>query len=364
MIGSEGIKLSVAIIGAGLSGLTCAIVLKRNGIYPTVFEKKNHIGEVLDLPAIQLRMFQSKLKDPLNDLRDKYDINLNRHYELKEIISVTPSNSYTARGKLGYIFLRGREEGYLTMQLKNAAALSCNFSTLADPNDIKKDFDHVVVATGNLDVPMKMNLVTTHFDSYVRIANILGDFSVNTIKVWFNTRYAKHGYAYLVPISSKEARLVLIVDNIKPKELDYYWEEFISYEKISYPIVETKDIRHLIGLVSPVQVGNLYFIGNAGGFIDSLLGFGSVKSMFSGAVAANCIINGLDYNKKMQPLIKDICMKYEFRKVYNTFDNAAIDRFVAIEHLPLVRQFIFNNPLLRVRQGAFLAKAYNSLIKK
>ncbi len=37
--------LKVAIIGAGTSGLSCAIELERHGIYPEIFERNSFIGE-------------------------------------------------------------------------------------------------------------------------------------------------------------------------------------------------------------------------------------------------------------------------------------------------------------------------------
>lgn len=355
--------MKVAIIGAGLSGLACAYELKRNGIIPTIFEKKNYIGEVLDLPAINLRMFDVSMKDILKVLREEYRLTLTPHYDLNEIIMVSPSKTHTVKGNMGSIFLRGREPGYLTIQLEQAVNLPYTFNTLANVNEIKNDYDHIVVANGTLEVPLQMKLATVHFDAYVRIATVLGDFNTKSVKVWMNTVYAKHGYAYLVPVSAKDARLVLIVDNIKPDQLDYYWNEFLSTENITYTIIETKDIRHIVGGVFPVQYDNVFLAGNAGGCIDSLLGFGTLKSILSGVMAAKCMINGLDYNKSMKSITKDVKAKYEFRKVFNTFDNQDMDTFTSIENLPVVKQFIFNNPLLRATQGTLLAKAYNSLIK-
>jgi len=354
--------MKVAIVGAGLSGLACAHELKRHGIIPTIFEKKGYVGEILELPAISLDIFNAVVRDPLKYLEDEFKLKLYAHYELNEIVMVSPTKTHTVKGKMGSIILRGREKGYITIQLKEAVNLPYTLNTLAKLEEIKNDFDHIFIGAGTMDIPLQMNLAKVCFDGYVRIANILGDFKTNSVKVWMNTKYAKHGYAYQVPVNNKSACLVLIVDNIQENELDYYWNEFITTEKIAYDIIETKDLRHTVGFVSPIQVDNLYFMGNAGGFLDSMLGFGSEAAMISGVTAANCMVKGLDYNKAMEKFTKDIQSKYEFRKVFNTFDNDAMDLFCSVENLPVIKQFMFNNPLLKATYGTFFAKIYNSVV--
>lgn len=219
------------------------------------------------------------------------------------------------------------------------------------------------IGTGTMEIPMQMNLATIQFDAQVRIATVLGNFKTNSIEIWMNTKYAKHGYAYMVANYHNSASLVLIVDSIKENELDHYWNEFLTTEKITYDITETKDLRHIVGAVNPVHVDNLYFMGNTGGFIDSLLGFGSMYAIISGATAANCMVNGLDYNVAMKKFSKDILAKYEFRKAFNTFDNDAMDLFCSVETLSLIKQLIFNNPLLKATYGTMFAKAYNGAVK-
>lgn len=69
--------MNVAIIGAGISGLSCAIELRRNGIPTTIFEIKNYIGEGTDLGVCRLRLFDSFFSNPMEYLSKYYNIHLN-----------------------------------------------------------------------------------------------------------------------------------------------------------------------------------------------------------------------------------------------------------------------------------------------
>lgn len=65
--------MRVAIIGAGLSGLSCANRLKKYGITPIVFEKKSRVGGALCSACINLRFFSNSVVDPFVYLKNKYD---------------------------------------------------------------------------------------------------------------------------------------------------------------------------------------------------------------------------------------------------------------------------------------------------
>lgn len=68
--------MRIAIVGAGLAGLGCAIECERLGVIPHVYERDYSVGwkwpSVMGLPDI----FTNNVDDPLKDLREKYNISV------------------------------------------------------------------------------------------------------------------------------------------------------------------------------------------------------------------------------------------------------------------------------------------------
>ena len=59
-------------MGAGLAGLSCSYEIEKNGIIPTVFEKKRRIGEDVDFNISTLKLFDRMYEDPIKYVKDKY----------------------------------------------------------------------------------------------------------------------------------------------------------------------------------------------------------------------------------------------------------------------------------------------------
>lgn len=354
--------MKVAIIGAGISGLACAHELIRNGITPTVFEKKSYIGEVLDLPVIIMDMFNIPVSKPFEYLKRKFELDIKPHYTLNEIIMHSPSKSLTVKSNYGYILKKGQYIDSLESQIMQSTNIPINFNSFIDIRDIKNDFEHIVVATGTPNIAKDLDLFTSTFDAYVRIATILGEFNVNSVPVWVNTAFAKNSYAYIVPNSEKDARLVLIVNNIYPIELDYYWNKFLTITNGNYNIRGHIDIRHHAGLVKPVQYDNIMFCGNAGGFLDDILGFGTVKALLSGVMAAKAIVKNRNYKRMCKKLTKDIYDLHKFRKVLDTLENKDFDMILSILGTPGIKQYIYENPSFKAVQGVIPARILNLIM--
>jgi len=353
--------LRVAIVGAGIAGLSCAYELKKQGITTDIFDRKDYLEQSVDFNTCTLKLFDRSHLDPIKYLRKKYGLKLDPAYPLTEIIMNAPSKRTVVRGKLGYIFVRGDFDKSLENQVYTNSKVSITFQKHIEVEKIKKDYEYVVDASGNIKLARKLNVWTPTLNAFTRIAVVSGKFKTGSLTMWVNTEYCRNAFAFQIAHSSEKACLVLTVNDITHSELDYYWEKFLIDENIRYTIIKTSDVENNLGFAQPARVDNVFIIGRAGGFIDSVLGFGMINCIESGIYAARAIAKGFDYNKLIIPIMNNLKNKHEFRKILNTFGNQDYDKLVTLLGLPGVKHAIYNNPLAKITHATFLAKAYNKL---
>jgi len=68
--------MKVAIIGAGLSGLSAAFEFKKNGIIPVIFEKNSYLGQNFRSPLLTLNVFDRFHRGPSFYLKQKYGLDI------------------------------------------------------------------------------------------------------------------------------------------------------------------------------------------------------------------------------------------------------------------------------------------------
>lgn len=351
--------MRVAIVGAGLSGLSCALELEKSGISPSIFEMTSSIGDSLDYTIVSMKMYNQFNESSMKYLRKNFGIKIKPLRPLKRITMHGPNTKTISKGNLGYIFKKNTQKDSIENQIYKNLKSQIVFDSYIDPISLRNSFDYVVCASGNCLTAKKLNIFTPTFNSHIRIATILGDFNPYEMKIWFNKKYAKNGYCYILPYNKFKATLTLIVDNINQEELDYYWKKFLSKENIKYKILATRDHEFTMGFLETLQKDNFFFIGNSGGLVDNFLGFGSISAIESGFLAAKAICNNLDINKLLNTQTNHIKNMYELRKAINQFDNNDLDRLIAFLGLPIIKQFIYNNPLFKIKNIASIAKLYN-----
>lgn len=354
--------MKVAIVGAGLSGLSCAFELKKYGIKPTIFEKRSEVGDTLDYAVSTLRIFMKFNGSPRKYLKKNYGLNMVPLNTLKKIVMIGPSNRAILKGNLGYIFKKGLEPYSMENQIAKQVNLPIDFDSSISVDNIKNHFDYIVWATGIHTLSKKLNLWTTTFSTYARVATILGDFKTDSANMWLNREYARNGYGYLLPYGKKKACLSLIVNNIAAPELNYYWKKFWEREKFKWKVLETRDMEYVAGFAKPIKVDNIYFVGNTAGLTENIVGSGAMNAIESGIMAARSMVKNLDYNDLMADASEKVKKNHDVRKFLNTLDNKGFDRLIAFLDLPVIKQIIYNNPLYKTTHSSPIIKLYNKFI--
>lgn len=342
--------MKVAIIGAGLAGLTCALELEKYGIKPVIYEKNNYIGEMHPHTTAILDIIARKIINPEKDVIKFFENKLDKYITpLNPIYTIThysPNGESTINGHFGYFIKRGREKdsikNQLYSQLKKTKVIFNNFG---DYKKLSKEYDYVVIATGNLNFTKELGCTYSTLNAQVRGAIVLGNFDPNRLAMWINRDYCKNGYGYFTPFNNKRASLLLVVNDVNEKQIDYYWEKFLFNEGINFTIVEEFKLKHQAGYVYPSRVGNVYMVGNSRGGIEPFLGFGQMNSITAGTLVARAIVEGKDYDKLLKNIDTLIRDMVEFRKAFNKVGNTTYDFLVSATGLPIIKQLVYDTSL-------------------
>ncbi|MBM7856185.1 flavin-dependent dehydrogenase [Desulfohalotomaculum tongense] len=353
--------MKVVIIGAGLSGLCCAYELERHGIKPDVFEERSRSGELFPHVSAMMEMFIRPNRDPVKYLEREFHIKLKPLHEIKTIEMRMARVKRSVTGNLGYFFLRGQSENSVESQLSRMLKTKVHYNVHADYEQLSREYDYVIVCTGNSRTAKTLGVWDDLFYSLLRGVIVLGEFDTSKIIMWFNKKYNDTGYAYLTPFSSDMASLILIVRGIGPEELDDYWHLFWQNGNFNYKIVESFTLEHIAGLVYPHQLENILLAGNAGGFLEPFLGFGQISAIRSGVYAAQAVAQNKDYEKLLEPLKTDLSRSILLREYLNASGNRSISMVTRVITMPGIKQLVYNSGVDVLKYGTGLLKILDKL---
>lgn len=354
--------MKVAIIGAGLAGLYCAHELERLGVKPVIFEKNSFIGEEINHVAGVLSITHRPIPDIVKYLSKENYIDIHPSGTINVLEHIAPNKRTTIRGFYGYLFKYSKDADSLKNQIYGKLKKTKVYlSEIGDYEVLSKEFDYVVVANGNTSYAQELGLWQEWLRTYVRGAVILGDFDPTRLVMWINKEYCKNGYVYMTPFNKERASIVLITTDVNEKEIDRYWELFLYGENIKNPIVEEFTLSHTSGYVYPHVLGNLIFIGNAGGGVEPFLGFGHTNAAIMGAAAARTIALGWDFEKQIKSIMDRNVQMRAFRKSFNMLTNKSYNMVVTGLGLPVVKQLLYSTNINIAKYGALASKL---LIKK
>lgn len=347
--------MRVAIVGAGISGLACAHELERLGINPVIFERRFTVGDFHQHSGVILGIFTRPIRDLFRYIEDNYDITLFPLNNVNEITVYGPGRKIVARGEgLGYTFLKGQDENSIENQLRRLVKSKINFNIHADYRVLSKEYDYVVVASGNHLISSDIGIWRMTMHTFIKGAVILGNFNPQAMHMWFNTRFAGSGYGYMIPFDNKRATLGLVVPHISQSDIDEHWDFFLKTIKLDNPIVETFEQDLAVGHCTSHIIDNMYFVGNAAGLLNPLLCFGTITSLLSGIYAARAIVQKKGYEDMLKPLVNQIVDLTTFRNYIDKLDDRGFDKIIRLLSVPGVKQMFYNSNVDVWRLGARL----------
>ncbi|MDF2522463.1 MAG: Dehydrogenase (flavoprotein)-like protein [Clostridiales bacterium] len=341
--------MKIAIIGAGISGLACAMECEKLGVIPDVFERDYTVGwpwlSVNYWPNVIMR----NMGDPVEYIKKNYNIDVMPLNECKTIILKSQEKEVKVKGKMGYFIARGKgsesQENHLLSKLKKGTAL--HYNSLVDYKDLSHIYDYVVIATGRDSEARELNLWEDEGIMRVVGGIAVGSFQDDTSVLYLNSDYAGTGYARITPFSPTEAIVGLYDDMHDEFDTDRLFAKFLQYEKLdkleflykfTVPPFSTGRIKKFIE-------GNFLFVGRSAGLTERFLGVGGPEALMSGVLAARAMILNQDYEKLIEPLQKHVENISAFRKVIEKFENKDFDKLLSLLGTPGVKQTVYNTPL-------------------
>ena len=325
--------MEVAIMGAGISGLSCALTLEKFGITPTIFEKRNSVGDRFVNAEAMFSILNRPSKDWIPNIAQEYNINLIPICEIEKLVVHSKNELGTIVGKIGYTNVRGRQENSYENQLKKQIESNVNFNSIYEYEELCKNFEYVVLATGDGEYAYHLGNYRSDLTCTIKGATVQGEFVTNNPHVWFNYEILPKGYAWLIPFSEKEANLVIAYpdypDNIK-LDINDIWEKFycLACNNLDQDLKVTDSFevtRYVMGICGNPKIDNTYFVGNCFGAISPGLGFGQYTSILTGVYCAYDICGLENYEKLTKPLFENYNHSLVFRRLLENLTDDEID---------------------------------------
>ncbi|QAA33357.1 NAD(P)/FAD-dependent oxidoreductase [Clostridium manihotivorum] len=325
--------MDVAIIGAGLSGLSAALSLERYGVKPTVFEKEASVGYKFFNTEAMFSILNRPSKDCIEYIEKEVKVKLEPIDMIDKLTIFSKNSKGSIEGEIGYSNIRGRTEKSYEKQLESKLSAKILFNSTEDYAYICKNFEKVILATGDGEYASRLGNFKSDLTCTIKGAIANGAFSTNTAYVWFDYDLIPKGYGWIIPYSDKEANLVIAYpdypNNIK-LDLDYMWKSFCDVVQRtlnqSLRIDEAFEItRYMMGVSVRPKIDDTYFVGNCFGALLPGLGFGQFASILTGAYAAYDICNIGKYEELVKPLYETYNHSLVLRRYLESLDNEKLD---------------------------------------
>jgi flavin-dependent dehydrogenase len=360
--------MKIAIMGAGLSGLACAITLEKHGIEPAIFEKRSRAGDRFVNGEVLLSMLVHPVRDCIASLSDKYGVYLQPTAPIQKLAIHSQHETAVMEGPLGFINIRGRQEESFEAQLERQVQSKISFDSDLTYEDLVKEYTHVILATGDADHAKRNRNFREDLTVSISGATVEGRFDRFEVQTWLDYAIAPYGYGYLIPYSESEANVVVALPDqpgIEGREDDLLriWDAI--YEKVQGKLGQKLRVtdsfqirRYPMGICESARVGNTFYVGNNFGSMMPFLGFGQYNALLTGVYAAYDLCGLGSYEQLSEPLRKSYEHSLVLRRAMENVADEGLDRIVHLLSGRLGDKLFLANALNPLKLASYLLRPY------
>jgi flavin-dependent dehydrogenase len=303
----------VRIVGGGVSGLTAAIALARQGVGVEVFERRPASGATHAIRCDAVENWTTR--SDFNALLMSWAIDRSPFHPASSIEVRAfdgESHSLTHHPPLVYLVKRGGAPGSLEHALARQA-LDLGVRIRYGETLPREQADVWAVGTPRRGF---------FLDAWITFRTS----SPDRVVVLVDRRLTPKAFSYLIVVDGLGTLAVLLTQEFKLAR-GLLSETVAAYQRIQP--CDMRDVRLRSGFGGAVsalgsRLSTPLVVGEAAGFLDYLWGFGIRHAMLSGVLAARALLEGVDYEtlvaQEIRPLVQTSLIN---RKFYDYAGNQA-----------------------------------------